>query len=210
MDLSDSWHPDRFLREGTGLDAKSQKGPQYWPGEKYKFEIRVGIGPHPILFRANYPVEDNYMIGYGGNRNALHQIYGESAAQIHCAGSYALEFGWNLKKWLNLSFMLYSTIYYGKEYYPIHAAQASPAGGATSGFMPQLRFYYLNREKVRLYSGFGIGFSLDTFRRHEVKVHPAVDLTLFGLTFGKRVFGFAELGGGSSHGIIKAGIGYNF
>ena len=70
--------------------------------------------------------------------------------------------------------------------------------------MPTCRFSYLNREKVQLYSaisgGVVIGSGL-TF--------PWLDATLFGCSFGKKVFGFAELGAGVG-GWGRVGIGYRF
>lgn len=70
--------------------------------------------------------------------------------------------------------------------------------------MPTCRFIYLNREKVQLYSAISGGVVIGsgfTF--------PWLDATLFGCSFGKKVFGFAELGAGIG-GWGRVGIGYRF
>lgn len=70
--------------------------------------------------------------------------------------------------------------------------------------MPTVRFTYLNREKVQLYSAVSLGA---VFGNYEIV--PCYDLTLFGCTFGKKVFGFAEIGNGIG-GWGRVGIGYRF
>lgn len=70
--------------------------------------------------------------------------------------------------------------------------------------MPTCRFSYLNREKVQLYSAISGGVVIGsgfTF--------PWLDATLLGCSFGKKVFGFAELGAGVG-GWGRVGIGYRF
>ena len=68
-----------------------------------------------------------------------------------------------------------------------------------------MRFTYLNREKVQLYSAVSLGVTSDF--RYEVL--PCYDFTLFGCAFGKTLFGFAEIGNGFG-GWGRVGIGYRF
>lgn len=80
-------------------------------------------------------------------------------------------------------------------------------------FMPSIRFSYLNREHVTLYSGFtsGLRFGVSrTYNEKRVYVRLPFQLTLFGVSAGSQSwFGFAELGVGYQ-GFAKAGFGYRF
>ena len=84
--------------------------------------------------------------------------------------------------------------------------------------VPTVRFTYLNRPIVRLYSsiGVGVGFCRERTRNVEGYIEnnqhetfcPA-QITLLGVSVGRRLFGFAELSTGSL-GVCTAGIGYRF
>lgn len=79
--------------------------------------------------------------------------------------------------------------------------------------MPAIRFSYLNREHVTLYSGFAVGIKFayqKAFNCSTFYVKLPFQLTLFGVAAGsKNWFGFGELGIGNE-GILKAGFGYRF
>ena len=87
--------------------------------------------------------------------------------------------------------------------------------------MPELRFSYLNRPHVTLYSAVAVGTTL--FADHEnpswkeydgqwwkLSVYPSFQLTAFGIRAGgEHLFGTFELGAGIK-GFASAGIGYAF
>ena len=86
--------------------------------------------------------------------------------------------------------------------------------------MPDLRFSYLNREHVTLYSGFGLGLNMvfmndphlsNLYGEDKASYFSlAYQLTAFGVKAGaKHWFGDLELGYGHK-GIISAGFGYEF
>jgi hypothetical protein len=83
--------------------------------------------------------------------------------------------------------------------------------------MPDLRFSYLNREHVTLYSGFGLGLNMKLMKdphlygeKTQSYYGLAYQLTAFGVKAGaKHWFGDLELGYGDK-GIISAGFGYEF
>ena len=56
-----------------------------------------------------------------------------------------------------------------------------------------------------LYSGVGLGIS--TLYGSLI---PAIQFTVFGVSFGKKVFGFVETGGGTEYFSVHGGIGYRF
>ena len=79
-------------------------------------------------------------------------------------------------------------------------------------FLPAVRFSYLNKKYVTLYSGVSTGFLLNFERENgctDVYFHPTFQLTAFGVSVGRKFFGFTELGLGYK-GFIQGGIGYRF
>ncbi|MGL4806587.1 MAG: hypothetical protein ACRC26_09605 [Bacteroidales bacterium] len=78
-------------------------------------------------------------------------------------------------------------------------------------FSPMCRVTYLNRKYVRLYSqlSLGVGVYLENGSENFRDVTFEGHLTYFGMTFGSKLFGIAELGVGS-RGFASFGIGYRF
>lgn len=82
-------------------------------------------------------------------------------------------------------------------------------------FAAYARFSWFNREKITLYSGFGMGASYRFYNRSSemdgLKVNTIFvgQMTFIGVEAGGKWFGFAELGTGYK-GIFTAGFGYRF
>ncbi len=79
--------------------------------------------------------------------------------------------------------------------------------------IPTVRFSYLNRPHVRLYTAIGVGYCAamvrDFDRRRSSESFTAYDITFFGISAGGRLFGSAEVGMYTA-GYIKMAIGYRF
>lgn len=71
-----------------------------------------------------------------------------------------------------------------------------------------IHFGWLRRDIVELYSSIGVGIAT-RIERHNGLVVPMFDATFIGLSVGRKVYGFVELGGGIS-GAARAGIGVRF
>ena len=85
-------------------------------------------------------------------------------------------------------------------------------------FVPTVRFSYLNRRNVRLYSSVGIGYGLCLERTKDSNgaltqsyksAFVPVQFTPIGVSVGRRLYGFAELTVGSMAN-LSAGIGFRF
>lgn len=84
-------------------------------------------------------------------------------------------------------------------------------------FMPSVRFTYLNRPWVRLYSGVDVGLgylfsNIQSFSKDDNngnKFLPAMNITAFGVNVGKGFYGLFELNAGFDS-IVKVGIGARF
>lgn len=70
--------------------------------------------------------------------------------------------------------------------------------------MPTVRFNWFYREKVQLYSSVAVALVTDFDG-----AYLWGDVTLVGCSFGRKFFGFTELGLGMS-GWGRAGVGYRF
>lgn len=68
---------------------------------------------------------------------------------------------------------------------------------------------WLTREKVRLYSGIGYG-TMGGYVDSDGRPSHGLQITPIGVAYGKRLFGFAELGTGWMFCPVRAGIGYRF
>lgn len=78
--------------------------------------------------------------------------------------------------------------------------------------MPQLRFAWVRRNIVQLYSGIGMGVQFafwDNDNIKEVGYDIAFDVTYIGISVGRKFFGYLDFGP-SSRGILSFGFGYRF
>ena len=79
--------------------------------------------------------------------------------------------------------------------------------------MPVVRFAWVNRGIVQLYSGVGMGITYGvhdaTLSKKARSLGMAYDVTFVGITVGRRWFGYLDIGAGN-RGVISAGIGCRF
>jgi opacity protein-like surface antigen len=78
----------------------------------------------------------------------------------------------------------------------------------------RVTFGYLNRPSLKVYSGIGMGVTIDLNEANfeettqkDRKILPAGQLTFIGIRFGKAFGGFVEFGVGSN-GIMQGGLSY--
>lgn len=177
-------------------------------------ELRIGVGAPFML--ATYHSDDNY--GYdpylpGAGSSSYYK--GDKIAIPSINLSYSYQF----KTWLALG----ATLGYGgqsqKTYSLYTDAVHSDNRGHFIGITPTVRFDWLRTKTVKLYSCVGLGLAYDfewesypesgLKTRYEGFYMPTVDFTYIGISAGRKIFGFCELGI-SSHGVAKVGIGYRF
>lgn len=78
--------------------------------------------------------------------------------------------------------------------------------------MPVVRFAWLRKGVVQLYSGLGLGFNFARAEEPKQKYYEAVvahDVTFLGISVGRNLFGYVDVGVGQ-RGIVSMGIGYRF
>ena len=132
-------------------------------------------------------------------------------------GSFSLSYYHRFKKWFWFGGTVSTTSNTGgKCYDAITKEPLSYSNQTYLGFAPAIRFSYLNRQYVTLYSGLSIGMSLifntikePNAKKVETSFFMYQQWTFFGASFGDRFFGNVELGVGNK-GIISVGFGYKF
>ena len=119
-------------------------------------------------------------------------------------GVLSLSYTYQLRRWCQLGGTVNFAAVTRPYYYNITNKKAYDRNSYFASIMPTVRFTYLNREKVQLYSAVSLGVAVGIY-----EVVPCYDFTLFGCSFGKSLFGFAEIGNGFG-GWGRVGIGYRF
>lgn len=81
------------------------------------------------------------------------------------------------------------------------------------GFMPTVRFAWIRRGIVQVYSSLSLGAGFEVrenvYNENIYEAFCAFDFKPFGLSVGRNFFGFMEVGYGT-RGIVNAGFGYRF
>ena len=95
----------------------------------------------------------------------------------------------------------------------VHDVVSGNKSGRVSGciltVLPQAKFTWVNREMVRLYSSLGLGVTAGEFDGVS-DCYLAGQAVLLGISVGRRLVGFAELGSGSMYMGGMIGVGYRF
>jgi hypothetical protein len=136
-------------------------------------------------------------------------------------GTFYLGYSRSLNKVVSVGFMFgyQSFSYTGTGHHTDYGKDSVVNISATDQLVTgiaRFTFCYLNKPFVRMYSGIGIGLTIDFgkatangVQSTERKLWPGGQLTLMGLRFGRSFGGFLEFGFGS-YGILNAGLSYKF
>lgn len=168
-------------------------------------------GTHEITFKAGL---HSWELGLHIHNNSHSVSYHDSKTVY--TPSFALEYGFNTEKWMSVGM----GVYYG-----MARTRLLDASGELLktedihdlSVMINIRFYWLNRPLIRMYSGIGTGCSISMHREDDAQlgyIGPdyigwGYDIRLIGLTVGKKLYGNFEAGV-FPHGYITAGLGYRF
>lgn len=171
-----------------------------------KFEVRLGISGYPLMPALEHKLGRTPKIySYIPEKPELDELYKDRDGAHYTAGNIGAEFAWNAKRWLAVCGGVYVTPFWADMYDGKTQTRIGRKSGAGFSALASVRFNYFNRPYVHLYSAVGAGFYADkeTFS-FQIQTVP------FGVSFGGRVFGFAELGIGTLTMGGNIGIGYKF
>lgn len=178
---------------------------------RWNNDLRVGIGLPGVI----HLLTMNIIVDVDTDPSYTHQTSSDLLADARSYDSptrllppITLEYSRYINKWLKIGGKaMYSSVYYHERNVGTNKIIRSHYDNAYAMFV-NFRFEYLRRDVVQLYSGIGVGA---TVRQNEsyVIAFPMIDVTYLGITLGRDLYGFAELGGGIS-GCIRVGMGYKF
>lgn len=156
-------------------------------------EISVGVAPIPLLG--------------GFTPRCPNEIEGENerVGDFHSIPLCTISYNHFYNKWfsINIRGSLSGYYYY---VYPDNKPNTSRfEGDPCVSVIGMAQFTFLNRDAVRLYSSIGLGVCA-----WGGVLLPTAQTTAFGVSFGKRFFGFLEIGSGSEYLGCYGGIGYRF
>lgn len=212
-----------FLSQTWAQSGTKQDTPPGNSGQNLLFnDLYAGYGAGSIFyFTGRMLHSDDYTTYFSTNNNVHNIVYGSPTS----FGTIFLGYSRNLNRVVSMGFM------FGIQNFTYTGKGTSTSTGQTqqtshtienndlllSG-IARFLFAYVNKPVIRMYSGIGIGITVDFGKEtldggpdyfSERKLWPAGQLTLMGIRFGKAFGGFFEFGFGS-YGIVNAGLSYKF
>ena len=158
-----------------------------------KHEISFGVAPIPLIG------------SFTPELNEIENGENESVGDIHGIPLCTVSYNHFYNKWfsINLRSSLSGCYYY---VYPDDKSKANRFETLPClSVIGMAQFTFLNRDAVRLYSSIGLGACV----WGGIPL-PTAQMTAFGVSFGKKFFGFLEIGSGSEYLGCYGGIGYRF
>lgn len=139
------------------------------------------------------------------NIGIFDELYGETYGQVHYTPLYSFSYNRYYTRFFSLKTRFSFTCLYRAVYEGIRSEFDDIDVDACIFAMEMAQFTFLNRERVRLYGSVGLGMSIIS----SIPL-PAVQVVPFGVSFGKHLIGFCELGLGTEYVGIHGGIGVRF
>lgn len=166
-----------------------------------KHDIRVGVGT--VSLPTLLALDEGYNDYYPDFRRDMANADTYLTPRMF-VGNYSLTYTYQDRRWLQYG----GQVVFGAS--TCSRKEVHTNGGVENlnryvlSVMPTVRFSWFYRDAVQMYSSVSLGVVTDF---DELMVWG--DATLFGCSFGRKFFGFAEVGMGMS-GWLRGGIGYRF
>ncbi len=138
-------------------------------------------------------------------------MYRDSYGPVWSTGTFGGGFSVHFSRWFTLAIDAAVNLTWRNYHDSVTGTRTDTAVGFMVHVLPQARFYWLNRDAVRMYSSIGIGgmAGMDMYSK-EFQIWPAGQVSPAGIEIGRSLFGFLEAGIGTMFAGAKAGIGYRF
>lgn len=165
---------------------------------------------------------NDFYLSYGVG-SVYYFIDNEGATANSTSGAFLLGFSRSLNKIISVGFQFsYTNIGRTSEIYDYYSSYPSePSKVVMTDNLWQgianVRFRYLNRPSFCMYSGMGIGVTMDYYEQKSngteiskgQKILPAAQMTLLGFRVGRALSAFGEFGVGTNS-ILNVGVSYKF
>lgn len=130
--------------------------------------------------------------------------------------TFGVEYGYNLKRWLEIGGGLYYGSIGNKMMYAASGEYMGVQWTHLSTLLVNVKFNWFNSKWVRLFSSIAAGVTMVNTNWSESSVgdevttlHFSAGVTLFGMTVGRKVYGTVQLGSSYS-GLVSVGVGCRF
>lgn len=134
----------------------------------------------------------------------------------YTTGALNVSYGYRFRRWFDLGLLFSYNCEYKRQFSALSGDYLHRKYQHNITIMPTVRFTWLNRKWVRMYSSLGMGMTIcatNTTGSEELydgnSFAFAFQCSCLGLTVGRSLFGFAELGFGAK-GVAIFGMGYRF
>jgi hypothetical protein len=173
-------------------------------------------------------LSNEFYAGYGGfsifyftgiSTSSYNLVYGTNLNEAQSAGTVFLGYQRSLNKVVAMGFVFgYQNFHKDGTGYSSSIGTTTPVTVDDNLLMGMARvtFCYLNKRIIHMYSGIGVGVTIDLEKERadntfdtDRKLLPGGELTLMGIRFGRAFGGFVEFGIGT-YGILNAGLSYKF
>lgn len=181
----------------------------------FRYELRIGWGGIPLMDTEVFYDGYSPMLTYDRafyHPSSMESIYMGYRGIGYMTGIISAEMDINFKHWFALTVGIGVNGAYQDVYDPMTGLKSGCNRGISVSVLPEARFNWLNRSLVRMYSAAGLGIVIGGKRNmdygnSEYFLYPAFQLTPVGISIGRKVYGFAELGLGTQFMGGMAGVG---
>lgn len=177
-----------------------------------RHEIKFTTGIMPIGFFD--PRSEFFGCCFSDSPNNRYNEY--YSKEIVYTPAFTVSYSHRMRRWFSweINFTYISSY---EKYYDIYTDKIIFTDVVNSYlFTPQAKFRWVTTKYVQCYSAIGLGVGFYTWKNKEGRngynesdARISLDLNYFGISVGRKLFGFTELGIGTN-GILRAGIGYRF
>lgn len=171
----------------------------------FRYEVRLGWSGFPTNDDNNF---SGYNDSYFGD-TSISDIFGDYDGPTYMTGNFMAEFGFHFRKWFTLSVGVAANGIWKDVYDSQTDLRKGRENGMTMTLMPQARFTWMRKDIYNMYSSIGVGLTGGGFEGRS-DMHLAAQCIPFGITIGRRIFGFAEIGFGTIYNGGMIGLGYRF
>ena len=168
-------------------------------------ELGINAGPFSLVGSFTY--------GTIGFWSALGGSLSHKPVEMNLCGNYSIHYYYQVKPWCQVG--IKTTVEGAKNTRfsdTLHTSVSSIDRYLLISVMPSVRFTYLNRPWVRLYSGVDLGLGIFGTEGNDSSSGDFLftfNVTAFGVNVGKKFFGQFELNAGFDS-FVKVGIGARF
>jgi hypothetical protein len=172
----------------------------------YKYEFRLGICGYPTLDYENFTPYYDY-IYY--NDTPIKDLFSDYDGPTYMTGNIMASLDIHYRKRITLSLGLATNGVWKNQYDVFTDQKTRRVSGVVMTALSQIKFNWVAREVVRVYSSVGLGITAGGF--DEISdAYLAGQAVLLGVSVGRRFVGFAECGTGSMYMGGMVGVGYRF